>query len=55
MMDLNFEIDGKQFTKIYFLVDGIFPELCHFVKTISVSMLITKSKYAAWQEALQKY
>ncbi len=53
-MDFGFEIDGKQFTKLYFLVDGIYPELNRFVKTISVPTSFAESKYAVWQEAVRK-
>lgn len=28
-MDFNFEIDRKQFTKLFFLVDGIYLKLSH--------------------------
>ncbi len=31
----SFEVGGKVFNKLWFLMDGIYPELAHFVKTIS--------------------
>ena len=36
--DFSFEVGGKVFNKLWFLMDGIYPELAHFVKTISESL-----------------
>ncbi len=53
-IDFDFEINGEQFTNLYFLVDGIYPELSHFVKTISVPVSLLESKFAKWQESVRK-
>ncbi len=53
-IDFDFEIDGEQFTNLYFLVDGIYPELSRFVKTISVPVSFYESKFAKWQESVRK-
>ncbi len=50
-IDFDFKIDEKQFMNLYFLVDGIYPKLSRFVKTISVPL---SSKFAKWQESVRK-
>jgi hypothetical protein len=52
--DFTFEIGGKQFNKLWFLVDGIYPELSRFVKTISVPLNKWEALYSIWQEAKRK-
>jgi len=51
LIDFEFEIAGKVFNKLWFLVDGIYPELARFVKTIAVPCGRMMNRFAAWQEA----
>ena len=39
---------------MWFLVDGIYPELARFVKTISEPMSPQARTFAKWQEAARK-
>ncbi len=50
----DFDINGDQFTNLYFLVDGIYPELSQFVKIISVPGSFYESIFAKWQESVRK-
>ena len=43
-IDFKFTIDKQVFNKLFYLVDGIYPQLSCFVKI-----------FAGWQEATQKY
>ncbi len=54
-IDFDFEIDRKQFTNLYFFVDGIYPKLSCFVKTISVPVSFYESHFAKWQESVWIY
>ncbi len=54
MLDFEFWIGGKRFTKLFFLVDGIYPETARFVKTVSVPSGHAQKKFCAWQEATRK-
>lgn len=54
MMDFEFEIGGKIFSKLWILVDGIYPELARFVKTISVPIGRNFKRFVQWQEAARK-
>jgi hypothetical protein len=49
-----FCIGGQKFERLFFLVDGIYPELARFVKTMSVPTNDRNKKYAKWQEASRK-
>jgi hypothetical protein len=49
-----FHIDGKTFERLFFLVDGIYPDLARFVKMMSVPTSNRKKQYAKWQEASGK-
>jgi hypothetical protein len=40
--------------KVWFLVDGIYPELARFAKTISEPTNKLAKTYASWQEASRK-
>jgi hypothetical protein len=40
--------------QVWFLVDGIYPELARFVKTMSEPLTDPHKKYAKWQEASRK-
>jgi hypothetical protein len=39
---------------VWFLVDGIYPELARFAKTISEPLNNLAKSYASWQEASRK-
>lgn len=54
MVDFPFTINGQEFTKLYVLVDGIYPELARFVKPISEPIGRLQLRYASWQEASRK-
>ena len=49
-MDFDFEIGGEKITKLFFLVDGIYPQLSRFVKTISIPLTHVETIFAKWQE-----
>jgi len=49
----TFTIGGHQFNAIWFLVDGIYPPIARFVKTIS-DPLKHEVLYASWQERCRK-
>ena len=53
-IDFEFTIDEQVFNKLFYLVDGIYPQLSHFVKTISILIMKKETTYAGWQEAAQK-
>ena len=52
--DYEHTIAGKVFKMVTFLVDGIYPELARFVKTVSVPLNRVQKKHAAWQEGARK-
>lgn len=49
-----FTIGGVPFTKLWFLVDGIYPKLERFAKTISVPIGEEEKRYVQWQEGARK-
>jgi antitoxin component of RelBE/YafQ-DinJ toxin-antitoxin module len=49
-----FDIGGESFGRIWFLTDGIYPEITRFVKTISVPISSTEKAYKKWQEGARK-
>jgi len=53
-LDFNFTIGGQQFNMLWFLVDGIYPELARFVKTISQPITDAERKFTKWQESCRK-
>lgn len=53
-IDFVFDIGGEAFNKLWIMVDGIYPELSRFVKTVSVPLNIPQNKYAKWQEGARK-
>jgi hypothetical protein len=53
-IDFEFEIGGKVFNKLWFLVDGIYPKLSRFMKTLPVACGRMWKRYASWQEAARK-
>ena len=38
-IDFEFTIDEQVFNKLFYLVDGIYPQLNHFMKTISIPIM----------------
>ena len=53
-IDFVFSVDGTEFTSLWFLVDGIYPELARFVKTLEQPMTATDKIYSVWQESSRK-
>jgi Plant transposon protein len=49
-----FEIDGEMFTKLFVLVDGIYPTYSRFVKGNSNPILEEEKIFTAWQESSRK-
>jgi hypothetical protein len=52
--DFPFTIDGKQFDQLWVTVDGIYPKLSRFVKTLSQPVDKEQANYAKWQEKTRK-
>ena len=52
---VNFEINGHQYNKEYYLADGIYPQWSTFVKTISKSQGEKRKRFAQIQESARKY
>ena len=53
-IDFEFEVHGQKFNKLWVLVDGIYPAIARFVKTISCPIGAVMKKFAAWQEGARK-
>ena len=53
-VDFPFNIAGKTFSRLWIMVDGIYPEIARFVKTIQEPVDKCSSNYAKWQEAARK-
>lgn len=53
-LDFPFTVAGTQFMRLWFFVDGIYPELTRFVKTITIPIRPLQKKFSAWQESSQK-
>jgi len=49
-----FKIEEEEFSKLFILVDGIYPKYCRFVKGIKEPITPEQSRYTAWQEACRK-
>jgi hypothetical protein len=49
-----FQVGSENFWKLFFLVDGIYPNYSRFVKTYSIPMFLEQIIYAAWQESSRK-
>ena len=53
-LDFQFNIGEERFFKLFFLTDGIYPDLARFVKTFCEPNTALKKLYAAWQEGVRK-
>jgi Plant transposon protein len=53
-VDFPFRIANRTFNKVWIMVDGIYPELSRFVKTISVPVSQAHRMYSKWQESCRK-
>lgn len=55
VLDFEFTIgDEKVFNRLWILVDGIYPELSRFVKTLQEPVGRRACRYAVWQESARK-
>jgi Plant transposon protein len=52
--DFEFVLDGKAFDKVWILVDGIYPPISRFVKTVSHPVDAVAKMFAEWQESTRK-
>jgi hypothetical protein len=53
-IDFPFTIDGQVFDKLWVTVDGIYPQIGRFVKTLSQPVGQAEQDYASWQEKTRK-
>jgi hypothetical protein len=53
-VDFDFLLGGVVMNQLWFLVDGIYPELSRFAKTLSEPTNPAAANYAMWQEASRK-
>jgi hypothetical protein len=53
-IDFPFTINGELFQQLWVTVDGIYPELARFVKTLSQPIGPEQARYAKWQERTRK-
>lgn len=53
-IDFPFFINNEEFYQVWLLVDGIYPELSRFVKTLSVPITKQERNYSKWQEGKRK-
>ena len=53
-IDFEFTIDGRVFNKLFYLVDGTYPQISCFMETISIPMTKKETTFAGWQEAARK-
>ena len=51
---VNFEINGHQYNKRYYLADGIYPQWSTFVKTVSKPQGEKRKRFAQMQESARK-
>jgi hypothetical protein len=53
-VDCNFEVGGEEFSEMWLLVDGIYPPLSRFVKSLQVPTTHDERRYTTWQESSRK-
>jgi len=53
-LDFDFTAGKESFSKLWHMVDGIYPEISRFVKTVLVPLNKFQSSCAAWQEGSRK-
>jgi hypothetical protein len=53
-LDFDFEIAGQIFRQLWVMVDGIYPELSIFVKTVEEPANPLAPLFVKWQEAVRK-
>ena len=53
-LDHEYELDGEYFTQLFLLVDGIYPTLTRFLKSIPVPLTRIDRVFAGWQESTRK-
>ena len=53
-VDFEFTVGGKVFQRLWLAVDGIYPELSRFVKTVEEPCNTKSVVYSKWQEATRK-
>ena len=53
-VDFPFQIDGQTFQRLWCLVDGIYPPIGRFVKTIPVAVGKVMQLFVKWQESARK-
>ena len=53
-VDFEFEIGGRSFGRLWLLVDGIYPEISRFVKTIEEPPNHRAFSFSSWQEGARK-
>jgi Plant transposon protein len=53
-MDFQFVVGNDTFKKLWVLVDGIYPELSRFVKSLKVPVGRDQQLFTKWQESCRK-
>ncbi|MCU0336748.1 MAG: transposase, partial [Sediminibacterium sp.] len=53
-IDFEFELGGKVLNTLWFLVDGIYPEIARFAKTLEEAVGEDRKIYVRWQEGCRK-
>ena len=53
-LDFRYSIGGETFDTLYFLTDGIYPELSRFVKGYQEPIGVDKKRFTKWQESSRK-
>jgi Plant transposon protein len=53
-VDFPFRIADKTFQRVWLMVDGIYPELSRFVKTMTVPISNAEKIFVKWQESCRK-
>ena len=51
---IPFKIANGQFTRLFMLVDGIYPQWSRFVKGLKEPVLYSERQFSAWQESSRK-